>query len=48
MKKVFIISIALFVASCSNNKEVKPLVQDIKELVFASGQLEWDGSYNFG
>ncbi|MBK6984434.1 MAG: hypothetical protein IPH32_06620 [Bacteroidetes bacterium] len=46
MKKVFIISIALFVASCSNNKEVKPLVQDIKELVFASGQLEWDGSYN--
>jgi multidrug efflux pump subunit AcrA (membrane-fusion protein) len=46
MKKVFIISIALFVASCSNNKEVKPLVQDIKELVFASGQLEWDDSYN--
>jgi len=46
MKKLFIISIALFVASCSNNKEVKPLVQDIKELVFASGQLEWDDSYN--
>lgn len=46
MKKIFIISIALFVASCSNNKEVKPLVQDIKELVFASGQLEWDDSYN--
>jgi multidrug efflux pump subunit AcrA (membrane-fusion protein) len=46
MQKVFIISIALFVASCSNKKEVKPLVQDIKELVFASGQLEWDDSYN--
>lgn len=46
MKKVIVISIALFVVSCSNNKEVKPLVQDIKELVFASGQLEWDDSYN--
>lgn len=46
MKKIFIISIALFLTSCSSNKEVKPLVQDIKELVFASGQLEWDGSYN--
>lgn len=46
MKKIFNFSIALFIASCSNNKEVKPLVQDIKELVFASGQLEWDGSYN--
>lgn len=46
MKKILILSITLFVASCSNNKEVKPLVQDIKELVFASGQLEWDDSYN--
>ena len=46
MKKVLILSMTLFVASCSNNKEVKPLVQDIKELVFASGQLEWDDSYN--
>lgn len=46
MKKILILSITLFVASCSSNKEVKPLVQDIKELVFASGQLEWDDSYN--
>lgn len=46
MKKVLILSMTLFVVSCSNNKEVKPLVQDIKELVFASGQLEWDDSYN--
>ncbi len=46
MKNVFIISIAIIFASCSGNKEVKPIVQDIKELVFASGQLEWDNSYN--
>ena len=44
MKKILILSMTLFVASCSSNKEVKPLVQDIKELVFASGQLEWDDS----
>jgi len=37
---------AFSLGSCSNNKEVKPIVQDIKELVFASGQLEWDNSYN--
>ena len=46
MKNVFIISIAIIFASCSGSKEVKPIVQDIKELVFASGQLEWDNSYN--
>jgi len=28
------------------NEEIKPINQDIKELVFASGQLEWDDSYN--
>lgn len=46
MKNVFIITIAVIFASCSGSKEVKPIVQDIKELVFASGQLEWDNSYN--
>ena len=32
--------------SCGTNEEGKPVVQDIKELVFASGELEWDNSYN--
>ncbi|AEA45666.1 efflux RND transporter periplasmic adaptor subunit [Fluviicola taffensis] len=32
--------------SCKNEKEVKPIIQDIKELVFASGELEWDNAYN--
>ena len=36
----------LTMISCKKNEEVKPISQDIKELVFASGQLEWDGSYN--
>jgi multidrug efflux pump subunit AcrA (membrane-fusion protein) len=33
-------------SSCKNQKEVKPIIQDIKELVFASGELEWDNAYN--
>lgn len=32
--------------SCSDKNEVKPIFQDIKELVFASGQLEWQDAYN--
>ena len=32
--------------SCGTKEEGKPVVQDIKELVFASGELEWDNSYN--
>lgn len=32
--------------SCGTKEERKPVVQDIKELVFASGELEWDNSYN--
>ena len=32
--------------SCETKEEGKPVVQDIKELVFASGELEWDNSYN--
>lgn len=46
MTKNFIISLSLFLAACSDSKEVKPIVQDIQELVFASGQLEWDDAYN--
>lgn len=41
---VALVLLALF--SCKNEKEVRPIVQDIKELVFASGELEWDNSYN--
>lgn len=46
MKKIVIILVVLILSSCSDNQEIKPIRQDIKELVFASGQLEWDDSYN--
>lgn len=46
MKNIKIIALALILTSCNNEKEVKPIVQDIKELVFASGELEWDNAYN--
>jgi len=34
--------------SCKNKEaeEVRPVVQDIQEWVFAPGQIEWDGAYN--
>lgn len=32
--------------SCKKDEEVKPVIQDIKELVFASGELEWKNAYN--
>ena len=41
---IFFLALILF--SCSNDKEIKPIFQDIEELVFASGQLEWDDAYN--
>jgi multidrug efflux pump subunit AcrA (membrane-fusion protein) len=46
MKTILFLSILLIFFSCKNEKETKPIVQDIKELVFASGELEWDNSYN--
>ncbi|WP_329804756.1 efflux RND transporter periplasmic adaptor subunit [Flavobacterium facile] len=45
MKKIFLLASVLFF-SCKNDKEIKPIKQDIKELVFASGELEWDNAYN--
>ena len=45
MKKIFLLASVLFF-SCNNDKEIKPIKQDIKELVFASGELEWDNAYN--
>ena len=38
------ITITLF--SCNKPPETQPVVQDIKELVFASGTLQWKNSYN--
>jgi len=46
MKKIPIIIIVLTLFSCGKSEEIQPINQDIKELVFASGQLEWDDSYN--
>lgn len=46
-RKIIIFStLILTIVSCSKAKETKPIVQDIKELVFASGNLEWENSYN--
>ncbi|WP_336732034.1 efflux RND transporter periplasmic adaptor subunit [Chryseobacterium sp. VD8] len=36
----------LFLFSCTKKEEVKPVVKDIKALVFASGDLEWENAYN--
>lgn len=46
MKKLFFLSSIFLIISCGKHDEVKPMVNDIQELVFASGQLEWDDSYN--
>ena len=46
MKKIVSTLLLLTVFSCGQSEEIKPVTQDIKELVFASGQLEWDDSYN--
>lgn len=46
MKKTISLLFILSLFSCSNKEEIQPINQDIKELVFASGQLEWDDSYN--
>lgn len=32
--------------ACGSETEITPVVQDIKELVFASGELQWDDAYN--
>lgn len=47
MKKVLVLLVSLFtLIGCSNPEEISPIRKDIEELVFASGQLEWDDSYN--
>lgn len=42
--QLFLVPIFLF--SCSEKNEVKPEIKDIKELVFASGELQWQDGYN--
>jgi len=46
MKNILNLTFFFVFFSCSDSKEIQPINQDIKELVFASGQLEWDDSYN--
>ncbi|HUH75398.1 MAG TPA: HlyD family efflux transporter periplasmic adaptor subunit [Chitinophagales bacterium] len=45
LKFITIIFISTILFSCNKKEETQPIVQDIKELVFASGSLEWDNSY---
>jgi multidrug efflux pump subunit AcrA (membrane-fusion protein) len=46
MRKILTIVIGLTLFSCGKSEEVQPIKRDIKELVFASGQLEWVELYN--
>lgn len=43
---IFALILLGFTYSCKQKQEVSPIRQDIKELVFASGQLSWDNAYN--
>lgn len=45
-KQITRLFLLLTLVACGGNKGVKPKVQDIKELVFASGSLAWKNSYN--
>ncbi len=47
--RIFFIASFLLVLglqSCKKNVESSPITQDIKELVFASGELQWKNAYN--
>lgn len=48
MKIKLFVTIVLFVTlqSCGSKEEAQPVVKDIKELVFASGMLDWDDAYH--
>lgn len=47
-KYIYLLLSTSFIISCKNKEtvEIKPVVQDIQEWVFAPGQIEWDDSYN--
>lgn len=48
MKIKLFVTIVLFVTleSCGSKEEAQPVIKDIKELVFASGMLDWDDAYH--
>lgn len=46
MRKYYLLSVLLIQFSCAKKDERKPIIKDIKELVFASGELQWDNAYN--
>lgn len=46
MRKAVFLLLLCSLFSCKKSEETKPFIQDIKELVFASGQLEWEDAYN--
>ena len=46
MNKIISVLLLVFLFSCNKNEEIKPFHQDIKELVFASGLLEWEDAYH--
>ncbi len=39
-------SISFLLISCGSNKGIKPELKDVKELIFASGVINWDDAYN--
>ncbi len=41
-----IIFLLVLLISCAGSKGIKPEIKDIKELIFASGTINWDDSYN--
>ncbi|MBK8625209.1 MAG: HlyD family efflux transporter periplasmic adaptor subunit [Saprospiraceae bacterium] len=47
-KYILLLLNSAFIFSCKNKEtvQVKPVVQDIQEWVFAPGQIEWDDAYN--
>lgn len=46
MNKLISVLLLIFLFSCNKKEEIKPFHQDIKELVFASGLLEWEDAYH--
>jgi multidrug resistance efflux pump len=45
-KLIVLVTTSILLASCASKNEVTPVVKDIKELIFASGELQWDNTYN--
>ena len=43
---IHFLTLILLLCGCKGEPETHPVVQDIKELVFASGQIEWKDGYN--